>query len=188
MHIEQNQLVFSKLKEEFPSNQVKQREGPKKKMPNGRWEPVMFNYIPEPYVRERLDTVLPLAWDWTVLTEKEYSVVKSKYNKDTNQSTDIEVKQVVVRGRLTLHLADGFCVHREAFGGSDLEKGSQAGDPYKIASSNAFKKAAYMFGVGAYLGLVDDADTDAVASTGPRMTAPVTSSPSFTKPSSFRKS
>lgn len=161
--------VLEKLKERFDPNQVKQRQGPKKKNPaTNQWEPIMFDYVPEPYVRERLDEVLPLGWSWEVLSTKEYQVVKSVYDKGSQSNVDQVVGQVAVCGRLTLNLPDGTTVFRDAFGGSDLDKGSQAADPYKIADSNAFKKAAFKFGVAAYLGiegLEDDAASAAPSQT-----------------------
>jgi hypothetical protein len=41
-----------------------------------------------------------------------------------------------------------------------------AGDPHKIATSNAFKKAAYLCGIGSYLGLEDLEGMDDTTSMG----------------------
>ena len=135
--------ILKKLKEEFPSNKIKSRKGPKNKR---------FSYIPEPLVKERLDSVLPLSWSWAVKEYKLYRSPKEGYKPEDNY----EVLEVAVLGRLTLDITPEYSVYRDAWGGSDMDKGSQPGDPFKIADSNAFKKAALKFGVGAYLALAGE--------------------------------
>lgn len=146
--------ILEGLKKEFPADQVRKREGNKKKNPEtGQYETQWFDYIPTNFVSERLDSVLGLNWSWQVLETKEYAVTKSSYNKATESYTSKQVMHVAVLGRLLIHLPDNNNVFRDAWGGCELDKGGQAGDCYKIADSNAFKKAAYKFGVGGYLGI-----------------------------------
>lgn len=128
--------VLNELEKEFPANQLKTIRG--------------FSYIPEPLIRQRLREVLGLSWNWEIVKETE-TMFKSK-------------PAVVVTGRLTLKLPSGDVVIREAHGGSPLDNGMRPGDAHKSAGSNALKKAAYLVGVGAYLGLngaegVDDTTT-----------------------------
>lgn len=152
------ETILDALKERFPQEQVKQREGPAKKV-NGQWEKQMFNYVPTPYLQERLDKVLGLNWGWETLSDMVIKVVKSIKDYKTNEYKVKEVEQVVTKGRLTIHLGDGQVRYREAYGGCDLNYGSQSGDAFKIADSNAFKKACLKFGVAAYLatdGLEED--------------------------------
>jgi len=154
---------LEKLKEKFPAEIVKSRPGPKKKLPNGRWVETKFDYIPDSEIRERLDEVFPLSWEWTVLETKIYTVKKlvKKYANGKEISRDLEdVEQVAVLGRLTLTIDDRTdssgsktAVSRDSWGGCDLKGGNQPGDSFKIATTNAFKKAAYLFGIGSYIGL-----------------------------------
>jgi hypothetical protein len=98
-----------------------------------------FSYIPEPVVRNRLQEVLGLDWDFEITNE---TITKFK-----------DKEAIVVKGRLSAALPSGRTVVREGFGGSLLSNGMTAGDGHKSAASNALKKAAYLLGVGAYLGL-----------------------------------
>jgi len=98
-----------------------------------------FSYIPEPVVRQRLQDVLGLNWDFTITSE-----IDTTFRSEP---------AIVVRGQLTVYLPSGRTITREGYGGSPLKNGMAAGDAHKGAASNALKKAAYLFGVGAYLGL-----------------------------------
>jgi len=118
--------ILEELSKEFPINNLKTVNN-------------KFTYIPEPLIRQRLDDVLGLNWSWTITRETE-TIFKKK-------------AAVVITGRLTLNLPSGAIVIKEAHGGSVLDNGFKAGDSYKSAGSNALKKAAYLAGVGAYLGL-----------------------------------
>lgn len=131
--------VLAALKEEFPADQLKTLSG-------------KFQYIPEPIVRKRLEDVLGLNWDWEVVTEVE-TTFKGK-------------AAVVIRGRLSFRLPSGQLVVREAHGGSALDNGYRAGDAYKSAGSNALKKAAYLMGIGSYLGLNNAEGIDDTTSWG----------------------
>jgi len=146
--------ILGQLKEEFPPEQVKQREGPKK---NGQVQ--WFSYIATDDLHERLDAVLGPNWDWEVMNSNTIAVTKVKDDwKDGKKVGKIEIKQehVIVLGRLTVSLPSGVKIKRDAFGGCETNYGSQAGDPYKIADSGAFKKACYKLGIGRYLGLEKD--------------------------------
>lgn len=130
--------VLEALEAEFPANQLKTIRG--------------FSYIPEPLIRQRLREVLGLNWNWEIVKETE-TMFKSK-------------PAIVVTGRLTLKLPSGNVVTREAHGGSALDNGMRPGDSHKSAGSNALKKAAYLIGVGAYLGLTSAEGVDDTTSWG----------------------
>ena len=49
-------------------------------------------------------------------------------------------------------MPSGETVHRDSFGGCDLNYGTAAGDPHKIADSNAFRKACDKFGLAREVG------------------------------------
>lgn len=140
-----DEIILEKLTEKFDKRYLKSRRVGNKN----------FIYIPEPLIRDRLNEVLGLNWEWEIREDKllPYNQEAERMTKFTQERDPRENLQVVVRGALTIHLPSGKAVVREAFGGSPLLNGSMAGDAHKSASSNAFKKAAYMFNVGAYLGL-----------------------------------
>jgi hypothetical protein len=154
--------ILNKFKERFPDEVIKVREGPKKKV-KGQWVEQLFQYIPTDHLHERLDEVCGLFWTWEILGNTIITVTKNikekvyknpdadRYDLVDKQKT---VEQVIVWGRLSI-LLPGLetPINREAFGGCDVSYGSQAGDSFKIADSNAFKKACYKFGIGRYLGL-----------------------------------
>lgn len=191
-----DKLLLVRLKERFPQDLEKSREGPKKYDKASRsWKPVHFTYIPNVYVSERLDDVVGLNWNWEVVDTKIITVkkeVKDKVPSGGDQYTyvtrETSVEQVSMLGRLTIHLPSGKSVFRDAWGGSDLDKGSQAGDAFKIADSNAFKKAAYKFGIASYLGMdgMEEAATSKVfretpAEEGGGYSAPQNTNPFATK-------
>ena len=153
--------ILSKFKERFPDEVIKAREGPKKKV-GGKWVGQIFQYIPTDHLHERLDDVCGIYWTWEILGHTVITVTKNskeKVYKDDSDRYDLVdkqkiVDQVVVWGRLSILLPGlPMPINREAFGGCDVSYGSQAGDSFKIADSNAFKKACYKFGIGRYLGL-----------------------------------
>lgn len=139
--------ILNILKRPFPEEHIKERAGN-----NGK----KFKYVPIDLVIQRLDEAFPLKWSWAVLDSKITEIEKRvDWDKSTQPWTPImgTAKQVAVLGRLTLHIDEGFSVSRDAWGGSDLGKGGQAGDDFKIADSNALAKAAYRFGVASHIGL-----------------------------------
>lgn len=164
--INTNQLdtdLLAALKERFSPDQEKDREGAKGKK---------FKYISVHHVRERLEEVLGLYWNWEILETRAVSFfqkTKGKWNNQT-RSFDLppgapeftEVPGVVVTGRLTIHLPSGLTIFRDGNGGASADKGMGPGDAEKMAASNAFKRAAWKFGVGAYLGLDSDEAIDDV--------------------------
>lgn len=161
--------ILNKLKERFPEELIKYREGPKKKVGN-EWKEQQFAYIPTDYLHERLDLVLGLNWNWEILGNSSIKFQKQtkqkQYRQDGSNKYDLidivkEVEQVVVWGRLVIKVDENTFSFRDSFGGCDVGYGSQAGDSFKIADSNAFKKACYKFGIGRYLGL-EGLETDSL--------------------------
>jgi hypothetical protein len=146
--------LLNKLKERFPDEAIREREGADGKV---------FKYIPTIFVANRLDDVFPLAWNWEVIDSKVHQTRKLRKRvtwdksvqpwKKSETEVEADIFNLAVLGRLTLALPGGEKVFRDAWGGCELFKGGQAGDDYKIADSNAFKKAAYKFGIGAHIGL-----------------------------------
>lgn len=151
--------ILNALTQKFDPSLLKERNG--------------FTYIPEPLVRDRLTAVLGFDWDWVIL--KHELVPFNQENKNltyyTKERDPREHLQVIVHGSLTIKLPNGQVARRDAFGGSALISGSMAGDAFKAASSNAFKKAAYLFGIGAYLGMDDLESTDDTKNMRPRQLA-----------------
>lgn len=145
-----NEEILNKLQAPFPPEQIKSREGPKK---NG--QPTYFSYVPTEFLQQRLDSVLGLNWTWTVVASTIEKITKTKAIWENRQKVGeelVQTEQVIVHGRLSLQLPDGDLVHRDAFGGCDLNYGTSAGDPHKIADSNAFKKACDKFGLAKEVG------------------------------------
>lgn len=168
---------LEELKQRFPEEQVRSRPGPKKKNPvTGYWEETKFDYIPNNLVSERLDKVFDLDWTWEVKDTKIVEVERTVKEQTTDESgkktwgsTIKKVTEVYVLGRLTVYL-EGQPRFRDAWGGCELTKGTQAGDGLKIADSNAFKKAAYKFGIGSYIGLdaLEDQEANTEAEVAPK--------------------
>lgn len=156
--------LLSRLKAEFPPDQIKQRKGPTKKIGN-KFVKTTLKYIPTTYVVGRLDDVFPLSWSWENKDCKVYTGTKRVFNNeqhDYESGQETQVEHIAVLGRLTIILPNGQSVYRDGWGGSELLKGSQAGDGFKIAASNAFKKAALNFGVGLYLAVEGLEEEDSV--------------------------
>lgn len=113
-----------------PRDKIKSRPGN-----GGR----MFDYVEVGYIIGQLDEAFGRLWDWEIITEE------LKGNS-----------QVWVKGRLTIHLAPGFDLKKDAFGSSDIKKFTSSGlaidigNDLKSASSDALKKAA------SYLGIASD--------------------------------
>jgi hypothetical protein len=150
MSIDADKQVLTKLKEPFPADQIKSREGPKK---NG--QPTKFSYVATEHLQTRLEEVLGPQWDWTVISSSLQKVNKVKARWENNRKVgedSVEVEQVIVHGRLTIHLPSGLIIHRDSFGGCDLNYGTTAGDPHKIADSNAFRKACDKLGLAREVG------------------------------------
>jgi hypothetical protein len=156
--------VLEALKAAFPKSEEKARKGPyDKKTRKNKY----FTYIPVHFVRERLDDVLGFDWQWEIvdiLPTSFQSKTKGDWDNNTNSYVGggdiIEIPGVVINGRLTITLPSGKVVFRDGTGGATIDKGMGPGDAQKIAASNALKRAAYMFGVGAYLALDSDEALD----------------------------
>ena len=131
---EKDLQVLKDLSAPFPGSQIKPRKGARRKK---------FMYIPVHFIRERLDQVLNINWDWEIIETK----------NTTFSQKGKEVPGVVVTGRLTVYLPSGAVRFRDGNGGSDCSKGMGPGDAEKIAASNALKRAAWMFGIGKEFGL-----------------------------------
>lgn len=160
--------ILEALKQPFLDSQVKKRKGPwDKKTKSNKY----FTYIPVPFIRERLDEAAGFNWDWQIISITPTTFQsKSKGTWDNNTKSYIgggdvqETPGVVITGRLIVTLPSGKKVSRDGTGGASVDKGMGPGDAQKIAASNALKRAAYMFGVGAYLALdSDEAMDDTVA-------------------------
>lgn len=148
--------VIEKLKEPFEGKQEKKRKGPWDKSTNSH---KYFKYIPVDIIQERLDNVLGTNWNWEILSVETTSFRKKtggyKDRKTGNyiEENIIDLPASSVTGRLTITFPSGKIVSRDGIGGATIDKGLDGGDAQKIAASNALKKAASLFGVGAYLSL-----------------------------------
>jgi hypothetical protein len=116
-------------------------------------------YLSVESVRARLDDVLGLNWNWETIETVYSQFIKAPSKQKLDDGSygvpagagPVSIPTVSVTGRLTLHLPSGIAVFRDGNGGSSLDKGTGPGDPEKIAASDAFKRAAWFFGIGAYL-------------------------------------
>lgn len=116
-------------------------------------------YLSVESVRQRLEEVLEMNWNWeTTSTVYSYFYKLPKKEKQPDGRWEIPAGAqptatpcVIVTGKLTVIMPSGKIVIREGNGGSSLDKGTGPGDPEKIAASDAFKRAAWFFGIGAYL-------------------------------------
>lgn len=151
--------ILNKLKEPFPEEIIKYREGPYDKIAK---QTQYFKYIPSEHLQERLDSILGLGWSWEITKAETVKIIKEvkQYSKEKDENgrssysmVEKEVEQVIVLGKLTLRLPDDTTSVRDSLGGCDVTYGVQAGDPFKIASSNAFKKACLEFGIGRYIAI-----------------------------------
>jgi hypothetical protein len=143
---EEDSALLDKLSEKFSDKQIKKRKGAKNKM---------FSYVNVHDVRERLDNVLGFRWSWEIVETRNTTFIKPGYydKRTQTKSPDKEIPGVTVTGRLTVHLPSGLTIYREGNGGASSDKGMGPGDAEKIASSNALKRAAWMFGIGKEFGL-----------------------------------
>jgi hypothetical protein len=116
-------------------------------------------YLSVESVRARLDDVLGLNWNWETIETSYSQFIKAPSKQKLPDGSygvpagaePVSIPTVSVTGRLTIHLPSGLTVFRDGNGGSSLDKGTGPGDPEKIAASDAFKRAAWFFGIGAYL-------------------------------------
>lgn len=92
---------------------------------------LIATFIDARAVVNRLDEVFPLAWE------------------DTYVPVENDAKLLTLECSITVHLADGRAITRRDVGESG-NTGGQA-SRWKSATSDAFKRAAVKFGVGAYL-------------------------------------
>lgn len=147
---------LDQLKARFDDKILEKRDGPKRRLDDGTWVKKTFFYIPVDNLQERLDEVFGLNWAWEVSHQSVIEVEKEKKQYENGRETGKELvkeKQVIVVGKLTLFLPDGRSVSRDGCGGCDSTHGMSAGDAFKIADSNAFRKACHRFGMGRYLSL-----------------------------------
>jgi len=158
-----DEQILKELKAPFEKHQEKKRKGPwDKKTRKNKY----FIYIPVHYIWERLDNILGVNWNWEILEEKSISFRKKSggyADKNTGQFIEEKITDlpgVSVTGRLTITFPSGKIAYRDGIGGATIDKGMDAGDAQKIAVSNAFKKAAFFFGVTAYLALDGDEAVD----------------------------
>lgn len=148
--------VINALKAPFEKNEEKQ-------LTIGKGKNLV--YLSVESVRQRLEDVLGLNWNWeTVSTVYSNFYKLPKKEKQPNGRWEIPLGAtstvmpcVIVTGKLTLIMPSGKIITREGNGGSSLDKGTGPGDPEKIAASDAFKRAAWFFGIGAYLRVAIDA-------------------------------
>jgi recombination DNA repair RAD52 pathway protein len=128
--VNQVQQEQKHLEKEFPTNQILKRQGDGGKT---------INYLEAATVAQRLNDVFGYKWSIEVISEQ------------------VEGDEVVVKVRLKV--TDGEKSHvKEAYGGT-TRKRKRNGDGYancladdlKAAQSDAFKKAASLFGIGLYL-------------------------------------
>lgn len=126
------------LSEATPRSEVKQRRGP---------SGMMLDYVEVGYVIQQLDRAFNHLW--------EFKVTEQQIGKD----------QLWVKGQLTVHLAPGFSLTKEQYGGSQIKRYKKQ-DPVskqyienpdanpidisndlKAAASDALKKCASLLGV-----------------------------------------
>lgn len=117
-----------------------------------------LTYLSVESIRKRLEEVVGLDWSWQTLetTYSHFQKPPKKENIDGQwkvpEGAQPEIiPSVIITGRLSILLPSGKLVTRDGNGGSSLDKGTGPGDPEKIAASDAFKRAAWFFGIGAYL-------------------------------------
>jgi hypothetical protein len=149
-----DEQILEELKAKFDDTQVKSRKGPYNKATKSYQ---YFKYIPVSYIWERLDKALGANWNLEVVDVSSTSFRKrAKGHKDPNGNyvpgPMEDVPGVFATVRLTVTFPSGAVSFRDGVGGASTGDGMDVGDAQKIALSNALKKAASMFGVGAYLG------------------------------------
>jgi len=123
------------LSRKTPQKYIKKRKG------RGGKE---FSYVEVGYVTGVLNAIFGYSWDFEIV------------EKDVN----LDAGQIAILGRLTVRMANGQVVRKEAWGGSDIKMLKEGGmvdfpDDLKAASSDSLKKAASMLGVAwdVYAGL-----------------------------------
>lgn len=127
--IAEMQTSVQKLfKEKTPKDVIKMRRGAGS---------MMFPYVPIDYVLKKLDDHFGMFW--------EFKIIK----------TEQTPTHIVVQGELTIKSPTGFSVSRPGFGRASIKcyQGTKnpvdIGNDYKAAQSDALKKAASLFGIGA---------------------------------------
>jgi len=116
------------FKEKTPKSVIKQRRG------SGG---MMFPYIPIDYTVSKLDERFGIFWEDEVV------------------STEKTSTHIICQVKLTIKSPSGFSVSRPGFGRAAIKffKGTKdpvdIGNDYKAAHSDALKKAASLFGIGA---------------------------------------
>lgn len=95
-----------------------------------------WRYAPVPWVEEMLNTIFNYAWSFSILDVVEKG------------------EEVIVKGRLVIHLNDGTEVHKEDFGMDEHIKNkdkvivSSFGNVCKAAKSDCLKRCAAQLGIG----------------------------------------
>ena len=142
------QEVIDKIRSDFPEESVQVKEGFKDAKTGKR--KVLTGYKPQ-YIIERLNDCFGHdGWDFEIL----------EFGREDNDAW--------VKGQLTTYMCkfdanaiDGPLIRKvmsikQQFGTSKYNKGTEMGDVYKSASTNALEKCASLFDVGhkAYKGLL----------------------------------
>lgn len=118
----------------FPPEKIKKRRGPR-----GSKE---LDYVEGGEVVRRLNEAFDGEWSFHAIER----FIQPIRQRDGSERADLVVHGVLEAGG----------VRHEAFGGAILGHGENAGDDWKIAATDALKKAASYFGVGLHLWIDDD--------------------------------
>lgn len=121
-----------------------------------------FKYIPHGYVTDKLNKAFGFAWSFVLLPiSGNDRFVLQVYDEETKKSTK-QVRDVSVYGELTVHFFDKSrkliaSVTKPGGGSQRWEMGTEFGDAFKGAISDAKKNAAKELGIGLDLYYDDDA-------------------------------
>lgn len=88
-----------------------------------------WRYVPVRFFELKMFAIFGLNW--------KFEIVDTKYTKD----------EVIVRGRLTVKLANGNEIIREQFGGAKKKEKSELYNIHKAAVSDAFKRCCIQLGL-----------------------------------------
>lgn len=88
-----------------------------------------WHYVPVRFFELKMFAVFGVNW--------KFEIVDTKYSKD----------EVIIRGRLTVKLANGSEVVREQFGGSKKKEKAELYNIHKAAVSDAFKRCCIQLGL-----------------------------------------
>ncbi len=117
------------LTQSTPREVIKKRKGRGGKM---------LSYVSHDYVTRTLNEAFAFQWTFQIVSER---IVPD----------EAEPREVIVRGRLTIHTPNGDLV-KEQFGGSDVKRTKKGdiislADDLKSAGSDALKKCASLLGL-----------------------------------------